>query len=98
MRSANLSSQNERNADTGLVWDLVLNNQSTAVNVPKYSTLRITAAANCIVTLDGSQSVFILANDTAIINAGVGIDDSSNANTKVKVQFSANVYCSVARQ
>lgn len=94
MRTANLSSQATRMSDVGLVWKLLNNNASTSHEVSFYSTLFIYAVADCVVSIDGIQSVKIMASNSMIINVGNG-NTADNKRT-VKIEFSAAVNLSIA--
>ena len=94
MRTANLGSQASRTSDVGLVWKLLNNNTSTKQEIPKVSSLLITAVATCIVSLDGVNSVVLLANQTIVINVGPGNKEDNKES--VTVEFTGAVNCSVA--
>ena len=93
MRTANLSSQATRLSDVGLVWKLLNNGTATSHELLKYSSLYIYAIADTIVSLDGIQSIKIIAGNTMIINVGPGVADSKHT---VKVEFTGAVNLSVA--
>ena len=87
-------SQVQLMAEAGISWRLITTAAVLAAKKVKiYSTLRITAIADSKITLDGLDSVIILAGDTVIISAGLGNGDGSKY---VEVTSSTAVNMSVA--
>ncbi len=94
MKTQYLDSSIPLHAEAGISWRLIAENQVLTDKVLKpYSTLRITAiAAPVKVTIDGVDSIVLLAGQTAIINTGLG---DPNDKKTVKVTTSAACHVSV---
>lgn len=94
MRSANLANEAVRQADVGMVWEEKLSAAGT-IEVPKYATFRVRAAATCTVTIDGILAMTMASGEAVVFNAGAG--DPANTKLTVTVTTSAASFVQVAR-
>ena len=97
MRTSNLANQAVRQSEVGQVWEeIITNNTSTGVQVPKYSTFRVRATGATTVTLDGTLAMTMSSGEIAIFNAGAG-DPTDDKNTVTLAIGTANAYVQLAR-
>ena len=82
-------------AESGISWKLITPAAATLtdVKIKVYSSLRITAVAAGIVTIDGLPSIYMQAGEVAIINVGLGDPEDSKY---VKLTTAMNVWVSQA--
>lgn len=96
MRGANIPAGNQQFVDTGLVYNEVLSNAHTTVNIPEYATLRVRAVANSIVSIDGVTSMSLLAGEVEYFNSGQAF--LTPLTKTVAFSFTGNVYAQVGRE
>lgn len=72
MRTSNLANQAVRQSEVGHVWEEVLSGTSGTLEVQKYSTFRVRAAANLQVFIDGVLAATMTSGEVIIFNAGPG--------------------------
>jgi hypothetical protein len=94
MRSANLANEATRQSEVGMVWEEKLS-AAGSIEVAKFATFRVRAAAVCTVTIDGILAMTMASGEIALFNAGSG-DPTSTKNT-VTVTTSAASFTQVAR-
>ena len=94
MRTSNIANQALRHSEVGHVWEEVLTNSGGTIEVPKYATFRVKAAAAITVTIDGVLAATMAANEIIIFNAGNGLTDIVPS---VTVVISGLSYTQVAR-
>ena len=96
MRSANLANQASRQAEVGQVWIEKLSGAMGTLEMHKYSTFRVRAAAGTTVTIDGVLAMTMMLNEIAIFNAGGG-DNLDTKNSVTVVIAGAAAYVQIAR-
>jgi hypothetical protein len=73
MRGVNLPSGAKRQADVGLVWREVHNGAGGfTVTLRRMTTVRVSAAANVTVTIDGVLAMTLRSGEVERFNMGVG--------------------------
>lgn len=98
MRTSNLANQAIRQAEVGHVWVEQLTNTSGTLEIPKYATFRVRAAAAVTVTIDGVLAATLASGEILLFNAGSGVNDAAgNFVPTVTVAITGNCYLQVAR-
>lgn len=98
MRTSNLANQAVRQSEVGHVWEEKLTGAGGTLEVPKYSTFRVRAAAGITVTIDGVLAATMASAEIMLFNAGGGSNDAAgNAVPTVTVVVSGNCYLQLAR-
>lgn len=98
MRTSNLANQAVRQAEVGHVWVEQLTNSSGTLEILKYATFRVRAAATVTVTIDGVLAATMASGEIMLFNAGSGANDAAaNLVPTVTVVISGNCYLQVAR-
>jgi len=74
MQNYNEPARVERNSDFGHVWMEVVTNGATAgMEVPRYSAIRVRAAAAVTVSFDGVLAATMASGEILIFNSGRGL-------------------------
>lgn len=98
MRTSNLANQAVRQSEVGHVWEEKLSGTAGTLEVPKYATFRVRAAAGGTVTIDGVLAATMIAGEILLFNAGGGTNDApANLVPTVTVVLSAGAFVQVAR-
>lgn len=99
MQIYNESARVERNAEFGHVWVEVLSGTTGSIEVPKYSAVRVRAAAGSTVTIDGILAATMISGEILIFNSGRGSVGTTGTDTKrtVTITVSGNSFVQVAR-
>jgi hypothetical protein len=98
MRTSNLANQAVRQAEVGHVWEEVTTNGSGTIEVLKYSTFRVRAAAAVTVSIDGILAATMVAGEILVFNAGGGAGtDAANLVPSVPVVITGTAFVQVAR-
>ena len=78
----------QKNAESGLVWEEVLtNNTSTGLELPKYAPFRVRATGATTVTVAGVLAATMSAGEILVFNTGIG--DISDKKRTVTVEIGA---------
>ena len=96
MRGSNIPAGNQQFVDTGLVWNELLSNAHTTINVPEYATIRVRAVVNTVVYIDGIVSVSLLAGEIEYFNSGQAL--LTPLTKTVAFSFTGNVYAQYGRE
>ena len=98
MRTSNLANQAIRQSEVGHVWVEQLTNTSGSLEIPKYATFRVRAAAAVTITIDGVLAATMASGEIILFNAGSGVNDAAgNLVPTVTVTVTGNCYLQVAR-
>jgi len=95
MRTANLAAQTLRQSESGLVWEEKLSGAAGSIEVKRFDTVRVRAAAACTVTIDGILAATMIAGEILIFNAGHG--DATDGKATVTVTITGAQFVQVAR-
>ena len=89
----------ERNAEFGHVWVEVATGTPITMEVPKYSAVRVRAAAAVTVSMDGVLSATMASGEILIFNSGRGDVGTNGTDTKATVTLAVtgNAYVQIAR-
>ena len=98
MRTSNLANQAVRQAEVGHVWEEKLSGAAGTLEIPKYATFRVRAAAAGTVTIDGVLAATLVSGEIMIFNAGGGTNDApANLVPTVTVVITGNQFVQLAR-
>ena len=98
MRTSNLANQALRQSEVGHVWEEVITNSNGTIEVLKYSTLRVRAAAAVTVTVDGVLAATMTNGEILLFNVGNGAGSaSSDFVPSVTVVVTGTAFVQVAR-
>lgn len=98
MRTSNLANQATRQSEVGHVWVELITNSSGTLELPKYSTFRVRAAASSTVTIDGVLAATMTSGEILLFNCGSGVNDAAgNIVPTVTVTITGTVYLQSAR-
>lgn len=98
MRTSNLANQAVRQSEVGHVWEEVLTNSGGTIEVLKYSTFRVRAAAAVTVKIDDVLAATMAAGEILLFNAGNGEGtDTANFVPSVTITITGSSYVQVAR-
>jgi len=75
MKTANIASENLRQAETGLVWEEQLSGAMGTLQLLDYQTFRVRATGATTVTIDGILAMTMSAGEIAVFNCGNGNPD-----------------------
>jgi hypothetical protein len=93
---ANIPARSQRHHNTGLVWKEVLSGALTPIRIKQFSVVRIRAAADSIVSMDGVTSLSLLAGEVEHLNVGAALEIA--ADKCVEFTFTGNVYVQVGKE
>ena len=95
MQTYNAAARVERNAEFGAVWVEKITNTQGSFEAPKYSAVRVRAAAACTVSLDGVLAATLTTGEILILNTGRG----NGANESVTVTIATgNAFVQLATE
>lgn len=94
MKAGNNASQAQRFADAGSVWEQKLV-AAGSIEVEKFSTFRVRAAAAVTVTIGGILAATMVSGEILIFNTGNG--DPTDTKETVTVTTTGNSFVQVAR-
>lgn len=100
MHIYNEPARTEKNSESGLVWEEKISGAQSAIEVPKYSPVRVRAVGATIVTIGGVLSATMVAGEIIIFNAGIGDIGATGTDVKRTVSVvitGANAFVQVAR-
>lgn len=98
MRTSNLANQSIRQSESGHVWEEVITNGAGTIEVLKYSTFRVRAAAAVTVTIDGVLAATMVSGEILVFNVGGGAGtDAANLVPSVPVVITGTSFVQVAR-
>jgi hypothetical protein len=99
MQIYNESARVERNAEFGHVWVEVQSGAgSLSMEVPKYSAVRVKAAATITVQFDGVLSATMTSGEIIIFNSGRGdVGNGTDNKMTVTLAVSGAAYVQIAR-
>ena len=99
MRTSNLANQAIRQSEVGHVWVELLSGTAGTVEIPKYSTFRVRAAApSTTVVIDGVLAATMASGEIMIFNAGNGEGTpAADAIPTVPVTVTGGAFLQVAR-
>lgn len=98
MKTANVVSDNLRQAETGLMWEEQITNSQATINLAKQTTFRVRATGATTVTIDGILAMTMSTGEIAIFNTGTGSMKDTGKNYIAVVIGGANAYVQVARE
>lgn len=98
MRTSNLANQALRHSEVGHVWEEKLSGAAGTLELPKYTTFRVRAAAGGTVTIDGVLAATMISGEILLFNTGGGSNDAAgNAVPTVTVAITGAQFVQVAR-
>lgn len=97
MKTANIVSENIRQAETGLCWVEVLTNAQGTLQLAEVQTFRVRATGATTVTIDGLLAMTMSSGEIAILNTGHGNPDDSSPYVAVVIA-GANAFVQVAQE
>ena len=86
----------ERNAEFGHVWEEKISGAQGAIQVPKYTAVRVRATGATTVTIDGVLAATMSTGEILIFNSGIGLVTDTKKTVTVTIGV-ANAYVQVAR-
>ena len=89
MKTANIVSENLRQAETGLAWVEMLTNATGTLKLTDAITFSVRATCATTVTIDGLLAMTMSAGEIAIFNTGHGSPDDTNAYISVVIAGAA---------
>jgi len=95
MRAANLGAQTLRHSESGLVWEEQLSGAAGTLEILRFSTFRVRAAAVGTVTIDGVLAATMAIGEILIFNAGSG--SPTDTKPTVTVVITGAQFVQVAR-
>jgi hypothetical protein len=98
MKTANVVSDNLREAETGLLWEEQLTGAKGTLKLAKQTTFRVRATGATTVTIDGILAMTMSAGEIVIFNTGTGSMKDTGLNYIVVVIAGANAFVQVARE
>jgi hypothetical protein len=97
MKTANIVSENLRQAETGLQWEEQLSGATGTLPLYKWTTFRVRATGATTVTIDGVLAATMSSGEIMIFNTGTGNTPSTQLNTIQVVIGGASAFVQVAR-
>ena len=97
MKTANIVSENLRQAETGLAWVEVITNGQGTIKLTDAITFRVRATGATTVTIDGLLAMTMSAGEIAIFNTGHGSPDDTSAYISVVIA-GANAFVQTAAE
>jgi hypothetical protein len=97
MKTANIVSENLREAETGLQWEEQLSGTTGTLELDKAQTYRVRSVGATTVTVDGVLAMTMMAGEIAVFNVGVGNQINTNVRYSTIVIAGAGAYVQVAR-
>lgn len=98
MKTSNFTSENVRQAETGLFWEERLTAATGTLNLTKSQSFRVRATGATTVTIDGILAMTMSAGEIEVFNVGTGSMLDTGLNYVVVVIAGANAYVQVARE
>ncbi len=99
MNIYNESARVERNAEFGHVWVEVASGAALTMEIPRYSAVRVRAAAAVTVSMDGILAATMINGEILIFNSGRGDVGATGTDSKVTVTLAVTgtAYVQIAR-
>lgn len=87
MRNANLPSGGQTITDVGMVWTEIQppGSGSIVFKVKRQTTLRLSAGALTVVSIDGETSITLRAGEVEVINVGSGAPNDNRSLVEITV-------------
>jgi hypothetical protein len=98
MKTANVVSENLRQAETGLQWEEKLTGAQGTLLLMPLQTFRVRAAGATTVTIDGTLAMTMMSGEIAIFSTGQGNIINTGDNYVTVIIGGANAYVQVARE
>jgi hypothetical protein len=97
VKTANVVSENLRQAETGLAWVEVLTNAQGTLKLTDAQTFRVRATGATTVTIDGLLAMTMSAGEIVIFNTGHGSPDDTSPYITVVIA-GANAFVQTAAE
>jgi hypothetical protein len=97
VKTANIVSENIRQAETGLQWEEQLSGTTGTLTLYKWQTFRVRATGVTTVMIDGVLAMTMMSGEIAIFNTGTGNTPSTQLSTIQVVIGGASAFVQVAR-
>src|ERR1035437_6754812 len=97
MKSANIVSENIRQAETGLCWVEALSGATGTLQLAEVQTFRVRATGATTVTIDGLLAMTMSTGEIAIFNTGHGNPDDTSPYVAVVIG-GASAFVQVAQE
>ena len=98
MRTANVVSDNLREAETGLMWEEMISGGTGTLSLLKQTTFRVRSTGATTVLIDGILAMTMMAGEIAIFNTGTGSQPSTQSPYIVVTIAGAGGFVQVARE
>lgn len=98
MKTANIVSDNLRQAETGLMLEEKISGTTGSLNLPKQTTFRVRSAGVTTVSIDGILAVTMQANEIIVLNTGTGSQPDTGLNYIIVAIAGAGAWVQVARE
>jgi hypothetical protein len=97
MKTSNVVSENLRVAETALLWEEQITNNTGTLVLPKWTTFRVRATGATTVTIDGVLAATMSSGEIMLFNTGTGSTKDTGLNTITVVIGAASAFVQVAR-